>query len=460
MNLPCFAVVGHPNKGKSSIVATLAQDDNVVIERVSGSTKACGIYPMSVDGKVLYELVDTPGFQRARAVFAWLEENCSDASQRSATIKKFCEQHSDNKLYRNECELLKPLIEGAGIIYVVDGSRPYGPEYEAEMEILRWTGRPSMALINPIENTDYVTEWENALEQFFRTVRVFNAHRAEFKKRIELLSVFGQLVQEWNSPLTTAVDNLKFERAQQQQHAAETISDLLVEILQYCETKRVPDGLPTKPVEKILTQKYQLRLAREENKARRTIEQIFSHYRLKKEEKQLAIIDNDLFDQSQWYLFGLSKKQLIATATGAGASAGALIDIGLGGSSLFLGAFTGGAVAGASAWLFSDKIAKLSFKGIPTGGQLLQYGPSTHPNFPFVILGRALFHYKSVCQRAHANQTVLNLEGSNPFDSVLAKDRIVLMRIFKNIRNNKKIIEQKKALNNFITNLLMQIDES
>ena len=31
MSAPVFVVVGHPNKGKSSIVATLAQDDSVEI---------------------------------------------------------------------------------------------------------------------------------------------------------------------------------------------------------------------------------------------------------------------------------------------------------------------------------------------------------------------------------------------------------------------------------------------
>ena len=31
MSVPAFAVVGHPNKGKSSIVSTLASDESVSI---------------------------------------------------------------------------------------------------------------------------------------------------------------------------------------------------------------------------------------------------------------------------------------------------------------------------------------------------------------------------------------------------------------------------------------------
>ncbi len=67
------AVVGRPNKGKSSIVATLARDDSVHIAARAGSTRKTRRFPMRIDGETLYELVDTPGLQRARSVLAWLE---------------------------------------------------------------------------------------------------------------------------------------------------------------------------------------------------------------------------------------------------------------------------------------------------------------------------------------------------------------------------------------------------
>lgn len=59
---PTFAVVGHPNKGKSSVVATLSQNDAIAIALEPGTTRARQSYPLSVDGKTLYTLVDTPGF--------------------------------------------------------------------------------------------------------------------------------------------------------------------------------------------------------------------------------------------------------------------------------------------------------------------------------------------------------------------------------------------------------------
>ena len=63
---PRLAVVGHPNKGKSSLVATLAEDDSVGISSTPGTTLRSRAYPMRVDGRLLYTLIDTPGFQRAR----------------------------------------------------------------------------------------------------------------------------------------------------------------------------------------------------------------------------------------------------------------------------------------------------------------------------------------------------------------------------------------------------------
>ena len=37
-DIPQFAIVGHPNKGKSSIVSTLARDSSVGISQQSGTT--------------------------------------------------------------------------------------------------------------------------------------------------------------------------------------------------------------------------------------------------------------------------------------------------------------------------------------------------------------------------------------------------------------------------------------
>ena len=151
MSAPVFVVVGHPNKGKSSIVSTLAQDDRVEIAPDPGTTTHSRYFPMRVDGRVLYTLVDTPGFQRPRDVLRWLQQHETSVVDHPTLVQRFVEQHASTSQYDAECRLLQPIIAGGGILYVVDGSVPFGSEYEPEMEILRWTGRSSMALINPID---------------------------------------------------------------------------------------------------------------------------------------------------------------------------------------------------------------------------------------------------------------------------------------------------------------------
>lgn len=454
-DLPRFAVVGHPNKGKSSIVATLAQDDSVYIDRISGSTRVSRRYPMQVDGETLYELIDTPGFQRARAALAWLNEHCRTVAERPATVKAFCEQNREDKQFFNECELLQPLVEGAGIIYVVDGSHPYGPEYESEMEILRWTGQPSLALINPIDSDSYVEEWEIALGQYFKTVRVFNAHTAAFDKRISLLTLFGQLRLQWQAPLEKAVNILKQERLRQHQQASEVIADMLVELLQHRESQRIPAGLPAEPVEKMLAKKYRTHLARGEQQCRKRVEEIYAYYQLEREEEQLAMLDKDLFDQQSWFLFGLTKTQLVSAAAAAGASAGAVVDLGFGGTSLLLGSLAGGLAGGFGAWSLSDRLAKLSIKGLPTGGLSLQYGPWEHPNFPFVLLGRALGHLQLICNRTHANRDRLALSAedadANPLQSFAATDKARLLTIFRDIRRGRQVLKHRQSIVELIT---------
>src|SRR5690606_17221497 len=72
MLVPHLCVVGHPNKGKSSIVSTLTENDSVRIGTESGTTTNADSFEFMLDQRVLLRLTDTPGFQRARQVLSWL----------------------------------------------------------------------------------------------------------------------------------------------------------------------------------------------------------------------------------------------------------------------------------------------------------------------------------------------------------------------------------------------------
>src|ERR1700682_4497831 len=97
---------------------------------------------------------------------------------RRARVSELLRAHEGTSEFVDERKLLAPILSGANILYVVDGTRPFRRNYEAEMEILRWTGRPGMALVNRIGEEDPSAEWRRALDQYFRIVRDFDAFSA------------------------------------------------------------------------------------------------------------------------------------------------------------------------------------------------------------------------------------------------------------------------------------------
>ena len=154
--VPQLAVVGHPEQGqvepgRDPRPGRLGRDrrgsrDDAARARLSDARRR----PPSLHARSTHRASNararcSPGSRLERAETRTRAPRIVRDSSPSS-----CAARATRSSFPDECELLRPIVEGAGILYVVDGSVPYGPEYEAEMEILRWTGRPSMAVINPI----------------------------------------------------------------------------------------------------------------------------------------------------------------------------------------------------------------------------------------------------------------------------------------------------------------------
>jgi hypothetical protein len=442
MSVPRFAIVGHPNKGKSSIVATLAEDDAVAISPHPGTTTQARSYPMRLDRETLYELVDTPGFQRARETLAWLEAHDRGAGARAAVVREFVAAHAADARFKDECELLRPIIEGAGILYVVDGSRPYGRQYEAEMEVLRWTGQPRMALINLISSGDHVEEWRAALSQYFSIVRAFDALRADFGKRIDLLRSFGAIDERWAAPLTRAADALIADRERRRRAVAGEIGDLLIDSLSATVTVTLASSDADDAALANGRRKLQERVRRRERDARRSVQEIYRHAALAIEESAAAYLVEDVFSAQSFSAFGLSAAQLALTGAASGAVAGTLIDVALGGASLMLGAGIGAAIGAAGTLAGAGRLAKVKVLGQPVGGYELRVGPITDMNFPWVLLGRALLHAKLVAERNHARRESLALDaraGAHLADAIELERRRALEDVFRRLRHERDL---------------------
>ncbi len=421
MTVPRFAVVGHPNKGKSSIVATLARDDRVAVSPTPGTTTAADAYPMAVDGEVLYELVDTPGFQRSRRVLEDLKARAATAEERPAAVRAFLADPATAGRYPDEHALLGAVMgppggEPAGILYVVDGSAPYGPEYEAEMEVLRWTGAPSLGLINPFDSTppgpgaEHQAAWERALGQYFRIVRVFDPLTADHAKRLDLLRAFGQMREAWRAPLDRAVEVLERDAAGRREDAAGVIARAVVAAMRFVAEKRLPPTGDPAAYKPELMGRYADGVRSIEARGRDAVEDLYDFVRLEREEAAMdeaGVSGEDLFAEGSWSRFGATPAQLAATGAILGGGMGALADLHFAGLSMGLVAGAGALIGGATAWAGATQAAKMKVLGQDLGGRLARVGPSHNVNLAFVLLGRAKLHWAVVQQRTHARRDAL-----------------------------------------------------
>ncbi|MEO1938890.1 MAG: DUF3482 domain-containing protein, partial [Sulfurimonas sp.] len=367
MKHPSFCVVGHPNKGKSSIVASLALDDTVAISNVPGTTHYKRSYPLQVDGKVVYELFDTPGFQRARRVLAWLEQHEVSADKKHEVVRAFVNEHRDDPKFHDEIELLEPILDGAGIIYVVDASKPYSNEYEAEMEILRWCNQPSMALINHIENDDYSDEWKRALGYYFKLIRTYNPMQASFKEQLHILESMAHLNEEWTDSLKESIVLFKQYHGQMIQKSALLISELIQESITHIEKTTLHKEDVTEADKSALEQKYKQRLRDIEIASYKKIEAVWNYQHLQKESFLLPFEDIDLFSEEAASIFGLTKKELLFSATTSGAITGAGVDMIFAGHTAFLGALIGGVVGATGAYFGFDELSEVKILGQKLG---------------------------------------------------------------------------------------------
>ena len=403
--LPTFAVVGHPNKGKSSIVATIVRDDGIEINARSGTTLRTSVYPVRV-GDREFRLADTPGFQRADQVLAWLNAHCDKTDQRAATVRRFVGDPTCRRQFPDEVELLSPIVKGAAILYVVDGSRPYGPEYEHEMEILRWTGQVSMALINPIENDSHVEAWRQALSQYFRAVRVFNPIRADFAEIRRILQVFAHLREDWREQLEAVERNYRVLQQTQQTQCVRELSLLLWDLCHHRLQRDFATQQAAEAAREQLTREYTDWMQQRELQVLRRLQEIYQYRHLQNDVARFPL-EQPLTDTEQWLLWGLSEEKLLMLSAATGAAVGGVVG-GLSAGIAALPAAVVGAVVGAVTVLAGAQLVEWRVLRID-GGFRVQIGPVRELNFPFVVLGRFLAFRDLLMRRTHAQRGKLGL---------------------------------------------------
>jgi len=425
---PVFAVVGHPNQGKSSVVSTLVQDDHIAVSAVSGTTRQAHSYRLLLDGEILYELVDTPGFQRPRQILAWCAEHSEGAAQRPAALAAFVEQHRDDPRFADDCALLAPVLAGAGIVYVVDASQPFDATFEAELTLLSWSAQPRLALLNPMAETRFEVEWQAALQQYFSLVRTFDPLLAPFAQHLALLRAMAEIHPPWRSDLLRSVDALDQQRDARHQQAADILADYLGSVLRF--SIHLPVAGPRDQLRATGISQYNRELQRREGALQSRLAELYGHDKLDWDSEWQALRAEDISDARQWRAWGLSRRRLASLSAGAGAASGLVLDAATGGASLMMGALIGGTLGGlAGGFAGRDALSFELISRVP-GYEEWQLGPVSSLDFAVALTGRALRSWYQVRQRNHARRDALALKPqdlSQWLDGLEKKQQVQLL---------------------------------
>lgn len=421
-DLPTLAIVGRTNEGKSSVVSALTENDRIPIDHAPGTTTHNQALSCESEGQGHLTIVDTPGFEDAEGALEWMEGQGGDASLRPSVLRRFIQVHRGGPEFREECELLQPIVEGgAGIIYVVDGSHPFRREYEKEMEILRWTGQPRMALINPKAGRQHVEAWERALGQYFSIVRIFDAHHAPLKSRLVVLEAFRELqgTPEGRAQVDRAIAAIQEQQRRRPMQVREILTETLLTV---CSLRIEENYHQTPPTKEELSQALVGKLRERWEDHLRSVERLYRHHLDQREGNDLLLQPflKDIFSSDTWELFGLPKKTLAMmgamVGVGSGAPIGGIIDAHTGGASFLagtvLGALIGVGVGIFSSLFASEQAGKMKFMGQSLGQPVARFGPILHPGLAWVVLDLALVHHSVISQRSHALRSPLELKGS------------------------------------------------
>ena len=448
--IPEFAVVGHPNEGKSSVLSTLAEDDSVRVSPMPGETRECQTFPVAIDGKEIIRFTDTPGFQNPRNTLQWMQ---SYKGNDETLIADFIAAHKDDTDFHDDCKLLQPLLRGAGIIFVVDGSRPLRNMDKAEMEILRLTGCPRMAIINcKDEETAWLAKWQSEFRKHFNSIRLFNSCQATYRERIELLESLKSIDQDLQPVLDKVVTAFEQDWRERNNQVVELLLGFLEEGLAYSHSVAMKSGADEEALKRKLHEKYEQFLRQQETKCQKQMRALYRHNIFNLELPPQSILKEDLFSEKTWEFLGLSSSQLVMAGALSGAAVGAGVDVAAAGLSFGIFSTIGGLVGAAGTALKGREfLSGTRLLGMRLDAQQLQVGPVRNIQLLFVLLDRQFLFYSHIINWAHGrrdyDQSVSAEENlpsrvgyTTDWDR---KDRTICNRFFQSLQNNEHIVEQE-----------------
>lgn len=387
-----LAVVGHTNTGKTSLLRTLLRDSTFGEVKNAPSTTRHVEEALINDGDdSLVYLYDTPGLEDAGGVLDWLETHTSARDDGIERIQQFLNNHEAHHEFNQEAKVLRQVIQSDMAMYVIDAREPVLNKYKDELTILSWCAKPIMPVFNFTQNQD-LTAWTNMLAR--RNLHVyagFDTVAFDFEGEIRLWDNLATML-----PKRDILDRLINMRRREWQRldteARREIADFLLDAAAFTQEIAENDD-PAPTLEVMQSEIRQLE--------RQMQQRLFTLYRFYHDEVgsdstwMPKAFKQDPFDSELLKHYGIR--------TGTGATAGALIGLGLDiatlGGSLGLGTAIGGLLGGIlpNAQDITDKI---------NGRQTLHIDPETLT----LLAARALDLLHVLQTRGHAAQSHIELK--------------------------------------------------
>lgn len=482
IDIPSFAVVGKVNMGKTSILSTLLEQDDNEIMRVSatpGETTRNHAHMLKVGEQEVVQFFDTPGFSRPIDAMREIRGfHTGEGAPGVAAVKHFIIHHRETGEFQDEVELLKPLIDGAGIIYIVDTTIALRDTYVAEMEILRWTGCQRLALINQKsdQENEFEKEWKPKLGSYFNLVRTFNAHKAKYEQRLSLLKSLLEIDESNAGSIRQIIRLIEEEWEQRSSTAAEWVIDFIQESLMHQESEEISLRDSANEVRKekrveALKEAYFDSIKGKQIACFKKMLDLYRHTHLEEAGDYVIFEGFDLQEEETWTKWGLSKNQLILAGGLTGATAGGAVDLSTGGATHGVGALVGGLFGLTTTYFKGGSLPNfsISLESLIGGGgggsnerRRLTVGAPENDNFPWILLDSILYQYHEIRARAHGRRDKQKIaakaESASFVRDLERTQRSILVKWFQSCKKGKPDYSLEPEVLSVVEKLL-QVDE-
>ena len=200
------AVVGHANVGKTSLMRTLLRDSHFgAVSNHSGTTRHVEGGALVANGEAIVTLFDTPGLEDSIGLLEILDESAPKiAGDGLDRLRAFLDHLDDYPMFHQEAKVVRQLLNSDLLFYVIDCREPLLGKYLDELNILQYSARPVIPVLNFTTTAQSRTErWTEQLARmqlhatvtFDTVVYSFEGEKRLYQKMQSLLSHHYEALQ-------------------------------------------------------------------------------------------------------------------------------------------------------------------------------------------------------------------------------------------------------------------------